>query len=504
MPEASAVTIEGSQITRVQAPGAPPPTLRPDDRLIDLRGRTLLPGLVDAHTHLMHWGFRFLRPGLGGAANRAEVLDRIREAHRNLPPGRLLLGEGWDESGWPDPGFPTRQELDAIDAGRPMVIRRICGHMAVANSAALVHFPAGPDVDPTSGFLLEEASMGIARIFPPNADELDQALEAAERSYLSMGVTQVHDMCLPDHLRSFERAGTDGRLRLSIAAILPRQELDFLVDSGLGAGWHKGSVRLRGVKFFSDGSLGARTAALNSAYADRPGEAGALLLDSDALARDIARADGAGIPLAIHAIGDRAVAMVIAAFERGLSGRSSRVGHRIEHLEMVNAAELERVARLGLEASMQPNFVGNWGLPGGLYEQRLGVERTARMNPMSRVLAAGVRLVVGSDGMPAGVLPGLADAVAAPHAAQRLMVDQALAAATREAAHSGGFPDRGILRAGNCADLLVLSGCPPGSAIGHEAAEELRRARVEMVLTGGQVAFESLEMNPATARGGKG
>ncbi len=153
---------------------------------------------------------------------------------------------------------------------------------------------------------------------------------------------------------------------------------------------------------------------------------------------------------------------------------------------------------------MQPNFIGNWGQAGGLYEQRLGKERAARMNPMARVLAAGVRLVAGSDAMPAGVLSGLADAVSAPHAPQQLTVDEALAAATRVAAESGGFSDRGFLRAGNVADLLVLSDCPPGSESGDNAAGRLRRARVEMVLVCGRMAFDFLEQNLATASGGKG
>jgi predicted amidohydrolase YtcJ len=311
-------------------------------------------------------------------------------------------------------------------------------------------------------------------------------------------------MTLPEHLRAFRRLADRGNQRLSISAILPRQELDVLVNSGLGAGWRRGKVRLRGIKFFSDGSLGARTAALSSGYADQAGEFGATLLEPRALAADITRAESAGVPLAIHAIGDRAVALVIEAFETGLSGRRSVLGHRIEHLEMVDEAGLETMARLGIEASMQPNFIGNWGLAGGLYEQRLGAERTARMNPMSRVLDAGVRLVTGSDGMPAGVLSGLADGVEAPHGTQRLTVDEALASATREAARSGGFTDRGFLRAGNCADLLVLSDCPGGSDSGARAAERLRRSRVEMVLVGGQVALEFIEQNPATASGGKG
>jgi predicted amidohydrolase YtcJ len=501
-PEASWVLVEGERIAGVGRPGEPVPAGA--GPFLDLAGRTLLPGFVDAHTHLMHWGFRFLRPELGEATGRDEVLSRVREAHGRLAPGRPLIGEGWDESGWADRAFPTRDDLDAIDRTRPIVLRRICGHMSVANSAALALIPPSPEVDPSSGILVEEASMGIARVFPPGDAEFDEALAAAERSYFSMGVTMVHDMTLPAHLRAFARAEALGTMRLAVAAILTREHLDLLCDSGLGAGWRRGRVRVRGVKFFSDGSLGARTAALRSDYADRPGETGMLLLEEDALTRDIARAEGAGVPLCIHAIGDRAVDMVLGAFEAGLGGRPSRLGHRIEHLEMVDAAGLDLMARLGIEASMQPNFVGNWGLAGGLYEQRLGPARTALMNPMRSVLDAGVRLVLGSDGMPADVLRGLADAVGAPHAPQRLSVGEALAGATREAALSGGFDDRGVLREGAVADLVVLAGCPGSAESGESAARQLRTARVERVMAAGRTVFELLEPNPANASGVQG
>lgn len=504
LPLASSVTVDGERIVEVLPVGAPLPEVEAGAARLDLMGRTLLPGFVDAHTHLMHWGFRFLRPELGEASSRGEVLDRVRAAHGRLPAGRPLIGEGWDESGWLDRAFPTRDELDAIDRLRPIVLRRICGHMAVANSAALGLIPASAEVDAVSGALVEGAAMGIARVFPPSAAEFDEALAAAQRSYFSMGVTMVHDMSLPGHLRAFARAEAAGTMRLSVAAILTREHLDVLCDSGLGAGWRRGRARVRGVKFFSDGSLGARTAALRAPYADRDGETGMMLLEEDALARDISRAEAAGVPLGIHAIGDRAVDVVLAAFEAGLKGRPSGLGHRIEHLEMVDAAGLSVMARLGIEASMQPNFVGNWGLAGGLYEQRLGAARTALMNPMRSVLDAGVRLVLGSDGMPAGVLRGLADAVGAPHSVQRLTVGEALAGVTRDAALSGGFDDRGVLREGAVADCVVLSGCPGLEESGASAADRLRAARVERVLVSGSTVFELLEPNPANASGVQG
>lgn len=503
-PFASAVVTRGDRIVDVRPPGAPAPDPEPGEERIDLAGSALLPGFVDAHTHLVHWGFRETRPNLSGAASRGEALDRLADhlaAHRG---DGAVVAEGWDESGWPDRRFPSRGELDALAPGRPVVARRVCGHMAVANSAALERLPAGPDVDAESGLLVEAAAMALARVFPPTDDELDAALAAALDSYRALGVTQVHDMSLPRHLAAFRRLEAAGRLSLAIGVLLTRPHLDLLAEAGLGAGWRRGAMRLLGVKLFADGSLGARTAALREPYADAPDARGDLLVSRDELAAAARTAERAGIPLAVHAIGDRAIDTVIEAFAGALAGGRSALGHRIEHLEMVDPAGIERMARLGLVASLQPNFIGNWGRAGGLYAQRLGVERTARMNPLARIQAAGVPLLLGSDGMPADVLYGLRCALEAPEADQRLSPEEALRAVTRTPSVAAGFDDRGWIRAGAVADLVVLSS-DPGTV------EGLAGARVERVFAEGRTvppapgaASASLERNRATASGGKG
>jgi predicted amidohydrolase YtcJ len=226
------------------------------------------------------------------------------------------------------------------------------------------------------------------------------------------------------------------------------------------------------VKLFSDGSLGARTAALNSPYADLPDATGLLLIERATLEELIRTAEAHAVPLAIHAIGDRAVGTVIAAFDRALDGRAGALNHRIEHLEMVSDRELEAMCRLGLTASMQPNFVGRWGLPGGMYEARLGSGRVRAMNPMKQVLSSGVRLALGSDAMPAGVVEGIRAAVQAPYSGQRLEPMEALRAVTREAAAAGGDADSGWIRPGNRADFAILDVDPEVAPVSEWSVSE--------------------------------
>lgn len=459
LPRAGSLVVERGRVVELRPPGAPAPEPGPGGVWIELGADRLLPGFIDAHTHLVHWGLLRLRPDLASTRSLPEALAVVADAHARAPAGRVLIAEGWDESLWPERRYPVRAEIDRITRERPLILRRVCGHMAVANEAALARLPADdPQIDATSGLLLEDASMGLAKVFPPGPEELDAGLGAAQESYHALGVTAVHDMSTPEQLRAFRRAEAAGTLRLSIASILPRPQLATLAASGLGAGWSRGHVRIWGVKFFSDGSLGARTAALSTPYADAPGETGQLLLGVEEVVEAVRLAEAHGIPLAIHAIGDRAVETVLAGFERGIARGAPPLGHRIEHLEMVDAAQLARMAALGIVASMQPNFISSWGRPGQMYAARLGAERTARMNPLRTVVDAGVTLAFGSDAMPAGVLPGLAVAVEPPHPGQRLDPEEAMRAATVGAAVAGHDPDGGWLRPGARADFVVVDG----------------------------------------------
>ncbi len=215
---------------------------------------------------------------------------------------------------------------------------------------------------------------------------------------------------------------------------------------------------LLGVKIYTDGSVGARTAAVHEPYADEP-TTGRLLRDAKQVEAIATRATRLGLQLKAHAIGDRAIEAVLDGITS--AGLTAEHRPRIEHAEMLNHDHLERMTEHGITAVMQPNFIGNWQGPDGLYESALGPERARAMNPLGSILEAGVPLAFSSDGMPYGPLYGIQCATEHPSPSERITVDQALHAYTSGAAYALGFEDRlGVLKPGGLADAVILDQDP--------------------------------------------
>jgi predicted amidohydrolase YtcJ len=234
------------------------------------------------------------------------------------------------------------------------------------------------------------------------------------------------------------------------------------------------------MKVFADGSIGAGTAALSGPYLDRPGE-GQLNYTDEELLQLVQEAHAHGWQVLAHAIGDRAIEQVLRAY--GRVGVTAADRYRIEHFELAGDEQLERAARLGLIASMQPNFL-KWAKPGDLYEARLGKERTSRISPHRLALDSGLKLALGSDCMPLGPLFGIHQAVNAPHPAQRLTVEEAIQGYTLGGAYAS-FEEglKGSLEPGKLADLVVLAGDP------FEQPQSLEELQVEMTFIGGELVF---------------
>ncbi|MES3516689.1 MAG: amidohydrolase [Natronomonas sp.] len=418
--------------------------------VVEFDGGVLLPGFIDAHTHMEVLGRRERGVDLGGVPSRSAAIERLSAAVESTEDDakRPVLGYGYDESTWADDGVLEGSELDAVSERRPVIAWREDLHLVSVNTAARRRYDL-PDGKP-SGVLREADAEAVRAALSPDRTETRRLLDAAIEYAHERGVTGVHDMVRNSEAPAvYRELAAGGDLELRVRLYYWRNHVDAIEETGLLA--EEGPfVRIGGIKTYTDGSIGARTARLSEPYADADTR-GRWIVRPEALGALTERVEELGLPLAVHAIGDEAVA----AAAECLSGRTER--HRIEHAELLGDLDPEA---LGVVASMQPNFL-RWARDDGLYERRLGEERTRRSNRFADVLAADVPLAFGSDCMPLDPLYGIQEAVTAPEPGQRLDVTAAVRAYTTGGAYAAGDEDElGTIEAGKRADVTVLDASP--------------------------------------------
>ncbi|NHN59731.1 MULTISPECIES: amidohydrolase [Halorussus] len=465
--------------------------------VVDLGGRVLLPGFVDAHTHLQHLGARLVHADLSAADSPADGVGLLRETGEARPDDEWVLGFGYDESAWDESRYLTREDLDAVSEDRPVAAFREDMHTAAVNSVALDrHADAMPDDDvrtesgePT-GVIVEEAVDVVYEAIEPDADQMRELLTAAQREAHRQGVTAVHDMVRQSRAPEvYRRMDLDGDLALRVRINYWSDHLDALDEVGLRTNHGSEFVRVGGIKTFTDGSFGGRTAKLSEPYADAGSEepvdddaTGQWVVPPEELRDLVARADDAGFQLTAHAIGDEAVDEVLAAYEA--TGDPGAARHRVEHAELADDEAVERFAESGVVASVQPNFL-KWARPGGLYDDRIGTERRRRADRFADLLEAGAHLAFGSDCMPLDPLFGVHQTVDAPADRQRLSVTEALRAYTRGAAYAGFDEDRlGTVAVGKKADLVALERSP------WDHSEDIESVDVALTVVDGEIVYD--------------
>ncbi|MFB6146792.1 MAG: amidohydrolase [Halobacteriaceae archaeon] len=457
-----------------------------ETRVVDLGGRVLLPGFVDAHTHLPRVGRFEVHADLRDASGVDDVVRRLRAADDGAG---WVLGYGFDESRWGGP-MPDRHDLDAVAADRPVAAFREDVHTAVVNGAALDALSDLPRADvrteggEPSGVLVESAVGALSDAVAPDRAETRDLLLAARDAAHRRGVTAVQDVIQRDHPPAVYRdLAAAGDLDLRVQCLYHHERLDAMAAVGLRTG-DGGPVETGAVKAFADGSVGGRTARLQEPYADAEGR-GQWLLDPDALRALVVEADEMGYRVAVHAIGDAAVGAALDACAATPDPGGAR--HRIEHAELATDDQIRRMADLSVVASVQPNFL-RWAAPGGLYEAALGDERRRRADRLGAMRDAGVRLAFGSDCMPFDPLFGLAQVVDAPEPAQCLDVTAALRAYTAGGAYAAGAEDRyGTIEVGKRADFVALDRSP------WEPSTDLADIDVALTVVDGEIVFDGRE-----------
>jgi len=410
----------------------------------DLSGLTLLPGLTDAHLHLFGQAQRRMRVDLSGISRREELWVRLDGGPKTGP----LLAWGWDESEWDEPRFPERRELETRYPGREVMLVRVCGHVVVASGPAMESLDEIPkNGDPRRGILLEDGADALRRRYPQPPERIVEAARDLASELAAEGLTAVTEMGagqLPEAMALLEE---DFPLRVECYhSPVPGDARPFPKSP-------ESPHRVLGGKFFLDGSIGGRSAALEFEY--REGGNGQLLWEAEALVARLAALFGEGRRAALHAIGSRAVDQALHALDRADAppGRA-----RIEHLETARPDQLARMAARGWGAGFQPNFMDRWGRPGGLYEQRLGGGYRRFFPGPGDFRRAGLKPVYGTDGMPCdlwGALRAAADEELFGEAADA--PGRILAAVTGDAARETGMEkERGRVAEGLSADFALF------------------------------------------------
>ncbi|WP_201315758.1 amidohydrolase [Dyella sp. EPa41] len=458
----------------------------PDATKVDAQGATVIPGLIDAHGHMLGLGMTHIQVDLVGASSKQEILDRLKAGVAKLPKDAWLVGRGWDQNRWAGKQFPTAKDLDAAFPDRPVYLERIDGHAVWVNSAAMKHATKALDGDwqPQGGRIVREGKKAtgvlvdgavglVAEAIPPLSHEQTRdAYKAAFADAVAVGLTGVHDPGVNlDDFKVLQELAAAGEipLRLYEMANGNHAALDWLCTQGGRWTDASGRLQMRTVKLYMDGALGSRGAALLADYADDHGNRGILVTSPDAYRSAVEKAYQCHVQVATHAIGDRGNRMVLDTYQSVLGDHAdSDHRWRVEHAQILALDDIPRFAKLRLIASMQPTHATS-DMPWA--EQRLGAERLKGAYAWQRFIHEKVPLAFGSDFPVEHVNPmlGLYAAVTRQDLDgqppggwlpdQRVSRIQALAGFTRGAAYAAFMENEvGTLKAGMRADFVILDG----------------------------------------------
>ena len=511
-PEAQAVAVLSGRILAVGSDAEVKRFVGSQTKVVDVKGKRMLPGFIDNHTHFMSGGFQLQSVDLRYANDEAEFARIIKERAEKHP-GRWITGGDWDHDRWKSANLPTKELIDRYTPNTPVFVNRYDGHMALANSYALklagitknTPDPPGgtivkdPKTGEPTGVLKDEAMSAVYAVVPESSEE--EMLEAARLALAEarkLGVTSIQDISTASHLRTYQTLKAQGELTARFFCRLPISQWEHLTNSGIKVPFGDEWVRVGSLKAFADGSLGSSTALFFDPFTSDPSTRG-LAMDivmDGRLEKWALAADKAGLQLSIHAIGDSANSIILDLFEK-ITNTNPKWDRRfrIEHAQHLHPKDFKRFAALGVIASMQPYHAiddGRWA------EKRIGYERCKTTYAFKSLLEHNVKLAFGSDWTVAPLNPilGIYAAVtrrtldgATPNGwipEQKITVEQSIRAYTIENAY-GAFEEKekGSIEAGKVADLVVLS-----DDILNIDPVKIEQVQVDMTVLDGKVVWE--------------
>jgi predicted amidohydrolase YtcJ len=491
-PRANAVAAYGSRIIAVGETDDVQRLVGRSTKVIDLQGKTVIPGLIDCHIHFAAYALRAQEITLDGVASLGEALERIAMRVETTKSEKWIMGGGWDKNLWALGRFPNKEDLDEVSANNPAALESKDCHTLWVNSLALskasitretVNPPGGeierdPETGEATGILKENAIHIVKSVLPESTvEEVTKALKPAIMTAHALGVTSIHVPEGRQSFQAFQRLQSRGELRLRVCMLVPMENLDAVTELGLATGFGNELVRVGMMKMFADGALGSQTAAMLKPYEGDLENRGILII-------------------AVHAIGDRANRMALDVIEDVSEVEAGRsILWRIEHAQHVNPRDLKRYQQLGVIASIQPSHIA---LDMDIAERHLG-RRSREAYPLRSLLDNGVTLAFGSDSpvMPMNPLLGIYTAVTRKkfkghpsggwHPEESISIDEAVRAYTLDAAYASGEEGiKGSIEPGKLADLVVLS-----HNVFEVSEEAIVDVRVEMTVFDGDIVYET-------------
>lgn len=484
-------------------------------QVIGLNGKTVLPGLVDGHAHILGEGGKLENVDLNGTTSTEQIAMMVAERINSTKRGDWILGRGWDQNSWQVKQFPTKKMLDKVSGDNPVFLRRVDGHAAWANTKALQL--AGIDAStkdtvggkiirdksgvPT-GVLVDNAIEFVNKIIPQLSDEdIERRLLLAMNECASLGLTEVHDMGVDEKtIQIYKKLIDEGRCPIRIYAAIdyPSDTWKQYLQSGPIIDYKDGMLSVRTVKLYMDGALGSRGAAFFEEYTDDPGNRGLTMMSEKKMESVCRDALEKGFQVCTHAIGDRANSITLDVYEKTVAKKSElreQSRWRIEHVQVLSQNDIPRFKQLSVIPSMQPTHATSdmdWA------EQRIGPDRIRGAYAWKSILNTGAEIISGSDFPVESVNPfyGLYSAVTRQdqngvpqggwYPEQKMSRTEALKSFTRSAAY-GAFQEssKGVIEAGKWADLTIID-----RDIMQCNENEIYSTKVEMTFVGGRIVYK--------------
>jgi predicted amidohydrolase YtcJ len=493
-PSAEALAVKKGKIVKVGTSEDVSSWIGKDTKVIHLQGKTIVPGFIDCHIHVTDFGKFLTWMDLKETNSINELQNRVNERVEKLPKGRWIIGSGWDQARFAEKRFPNRWDLDEVSPDNPVILYHQCGRVCVVNSKSLeladvtkeTVIPSGGTIEKdqktgeATGILRENATDLVWKTIPePSEEELVEATSLACEKIVEAGITSIHWIVTSvAEISIIKKLRSENRLPLRVYTIVPVNILDQL-DNMAG---------ILGVKIFVDGSLAARTAALNEPYIDDQTTKGQLLYSQEELNKLVAKAHNVNLGLVMHAMGDRAIELALNSLEKALKLLGMSVRYRLEHASVLNKELINRIRALGVFVSVQPKCVISefsvWSAV-----ERLGSERARFLYPLKTLLNEGIQIIGGSDCPmePISPLAGIQAAVTRPFfSEEQITVNEALRMYTVNGAYASyEEKTKGSVEEGKLADFAVLSLDPttiPPNKIGD--------ITVCMTVVGGKTVFQ--------------